>query len=87
MCARPISAPCLWFLFICRQRVPTPLSLFAACSTTKARALWAVKDAARTLVFDTLAAPGGIAVNAGGVIFVTAVTFGPPGGPVLALNG
>jgi len=50
-------------------------------------ALWAVKDAARTLVSDTLAAPGGIAVSAGGVIFVTTLTFGPPGGAVLALNG
>jgi hypothetical protein len=50
-------------------------------------ALWAVKNDVRTLVSDTLAAPGGVAVDSGGSIFVTTLTFGPPGGSVINLNG
>jgi len=50
-------------------------------------ALWVVKNGVRTLVSDKLAAPGGVAVDSGGAIFVTTLTFGPPGGSVLRLNG
>jgi sugar lactone lactonase YvrE len=49
-------------------------------------ALWAVKDGAKTLVSDSLLAPGGVAVDANDTIFVTTLTFGPPGGSVLRLN-
>jgi sugar lactone lactonase YvrE len=50
-------------------------------------ALWAVKNGVRTLVSDSLVAPGGVTVDPGGTIFVTTLTFGPPGGSVIALNG
>ena len=50
-------------------------------------ALWAIKNGVRTLVADTLVAPGGVTVDAKGSIFVTTLTFGPPGGSVLNLNG
>jgi sugar lactone lactonase YvrE len=50
-------------------------------------ALWAVKNGVRTLVSDTLTAPGGVAVDPSGTIFVTTLTFGPPGGTVTNLNG
>jgi sugar lactone lactonase YvrE len=50
-------------------------------------ALWAVKNGVRTLVSDELLAPGGVAVDPSGTIFVTTLTFGPPGGSVITLNG
>jgi hypothetical protein len=50
-------------------------------------ALWAVKNGVRTLVSGGLVAPGGVAVDANGTIFATTLTFGPPGGSVLSLNG
>jgi sugar lactone lactonase YvrE len=50
-------------------------------------ALWAVKNGVRTLVSDSLVAPGGVTVDSSGTIFVTTLTFGPPGGSVIALNG
>jgi sugar lactone lactonase YvrE len=50
-------------------------------------ALWAVKNGVRTLVSDALTAPGGVAVDPNGTIFVTTLTFGPPGGTVMSLNG
>jgi hypothetical protein len=50
-------------------------------------ALWAVKNGARSLVSDTLVAPGGVAVDKDGNIFVTTLTFGPPGGSVISLKG
>jgi glucose/arabinose dehydrogenase len=49
--------------------------------------LWAVKNGVRTLVAGALAAPGGVTVDGNGSIFVTTLTFGPPGGSVLNLNG
>jgi hypothetical protein len=49
-------------------------------------ALWAVKNGVRSLLSDTLVAPGGVAVDGGGHIFVTTLTFGPPGGSVISLN-
>jgi len=49
-------------------------------------ALWAVKNGTRSLVSDTLVAPGGVAVDSSGRIFVTTVTFGPPGGSVISFN-
>ena len=50
-------------------------------------ALWAVKNGVRTLVSDALTAPGGVAVDPSGTIFVSTLTFGPPGGTVTNLNG
>jgi sugar lactone lactonase YvrE len=50
-------------------------------------ALWAVKNGVRTLISDELTAPGGVAVDPSGRIFVTTLTFGPPGGSVISLNG
>jgi sugar lactone lactonase YvrE len=49
-------------------------------------ALWAVKDGVKTLISDSLVAPGGVAVDGSGRIFVTTNTFGPPGGSVVSLN-
>ena len=49
-------------------------------------ALWAVKRGSRTAVSDSLVAPGGVAVDHGD-IFVTTLTFGPPGGTVVDLGG
>jgi len=49
-------------------------------------ALWAVKNGSRTAVSDSLVAPGGVAVDHGD-IFVTTLTFGPPGGTVVNLGG
>ena len=49
-------------------------------------ALWAVKNGSRTLISDTLVAPGGVAVDKNH-IFVTTSTFGPPGGTVVDLGG
>src|SRR6266516_1166781 len=43
-------------------------------------ALWVVRNGVKTLVSDSLVAPGGVAVDAKGGIFVTTLTFGPPGG-------
>jgi sugar lactone lactonase YvrE len=50
-------------------------------------ALWAVKNGVRTLVSDSLTAPGGVTVDPSGTIFVTTLTFGPPGGSVINLIG
>jgi hypothetical protein len=50
-------------------------------------ALWAVKDGSRTAISDSLVAPGGVAVDGQGDIFVTTLTFGPPGGTVVNLGG
>jgi hypothetical protein len=50
-------------------------------------ALWAVNDGSRTAISDSLVAPGGVAVDNQGDIFVTTVTFGPPGGTVVNLGG
>ena len=50
-------------------------------------ALWAIKNGARSVMSDTLTAPGGVAVDNDGHIFVTTLTFGPPGGSVISLNG
>jgi streptogramin lyase len=50
-------------------------------------ALWSVKDGARSLISDTLVAPGGVTVDKSGTIFVTTLTFGPPGGSVISFNG
>jgi sugar lactone lactonase YvrE len=50
-------------------------------------ALWAVKNGARSLVSDSLVAPGGVAVDKDGNIFVTTLTLGPPGGSVISLKG
>jgi hypothetical protein len=51
-------------------------------------ALWAVnKDGVKTSIADSLVAPGGVAVDKHGGIFVTTLTFGPPGGTVIRLGG
>jgi hypothetical protein len=50
-------------------------------------ALWAVKDGVKTSIADSLVAPGGVAVDKHGQIFVTTLTFGPPGGTVVRLEG
>lgn len=50
-------------------------------------ALWSVKNGVRTKIADSLVAPGGVAVNRHGEIFVTTLTFGPPGGTVISLRG
>ena len=50
-------------------------------------ALWAIKNGVRTLVADDLVAPGGVAVDSNGTLFATTLTFGPPGGSVISLNG
>jgi hypothetical protein len=47
-------------------------------------ALWAVKNGVKTLVSDSLVAPGGVAVDGGGTVFVTTNTFGLPGGSVVS---
>lgn len=49
-------------------------------------ALWAVKHGQRTPVAHSLVAPGGVAVDDHGGIFVTTLTFGPPGGTVDRLS-
>jgi hypothetical protein len=50
-------------------------------------ALWAVKNGVRTLISDTLVAPGGVTVDGSGGLFVTTGTFGPPGGSIVQLAG
>jgi hypothetical protein len=50
-------------------------------------ALSAVKNGSRTAISDSLVAPGGVAVDDQGDIFVTTLTFGPPGGTVVNLGG
>jgi hypothetical protein len=50
-------------------------------------ALWSVKHGVSTKIADSLVAPGGVAVNRHGTIFVTTLTFGPPGGTVISLRG
>jgi hypothetical protein len=50
-------------------------------------ALWAVKNGGPSLVSDTLVAPGGVAVDRSGNLFLTTLTFGPSGGSVISLNG
>jgi hypothetical protein len=50
-------------------------------------ALWSVKNGVKTKIADSLVAPGGVVVNRHGVIFVTTLTFGPPGGTVIRLGG
>jgi sugar lactone lactonase YvrE len=49
-------------------------------------ALWAVKNGVKTLVSDSLVAPGGVAVDNDGGLFVTTLTFGPPGGGVISIH-
>ena len=50
-------------------------------------ALWSVKNGEKTKIADSLVAPGGVLVNRHGAIFVTTLTFGPPGGTVIRLGG
>jgi hypothetical protein len=50
-------------------------------------ALWAVQSGSRTAISDSLVAPGGVAVDDQGDIFVTTLTFGPPGGTVVNIGG
>jgi hypothetical protein len=49
-------------------------------------ALWAVTHGVRTKIADALAAPGGVAVDRHGTVFLTTLTFGPPGGSVVSLH-
>jgi hypothetical protein len=37
-------------------------------------------------VSDSLVAPGGVAVDKDGGLFVTTLTFGPPGGGVISID-